>query len=313
MSIRTSALAALALAAFLTLPAQAAKSPVPGAGLYRVSMRDDVQDLPHHTVYMPEDISAMRGAKMPIFVWGNGGCEDEGNRYRYFLSHIAAHGYLVVALGKIGPASRESAASGWPSDPVLPPTPPDVNAPAASYPAEMTQAIDWALAQNAEEGSPLQGRIETTKIGVSGHSCGGLQALTIATTDPRVTTTLMLGTGVWSLGPGGLPGAPDVTKQSLKSVNGTIAYINGALDIALPNAKEDFALLSHVPAMLAQRKDVAHSGTYWLPNGGAFGTVSLAWLDWQLKDDARAGGWFVGEDCRLCTDQRWTIERKNFP
>jgi hypothetical protein len=118
----------------------------------------------------------------------------------------------------------------------------------------MTQAIDWALAQNAEAGSPLQGRIETTKIGVSGHSCGGLQALTIATTDPRVTTTLMLGTGVWSLGPGGLPGAPDVTKQSLKSVNGTIAYINGELDIALPNAKEDFALLSHVPAMLAQLK-----------------------------------------------------------
>ncbi len=309
----TRILLSCAMAVLLAAPVRAAQSIDGSSRPYGVFMTDEVPGLPHHTVYRPSDLAALRGAKMPIFVWGNGGCEDEGNRYRYFLSHIAAHGYLVVALGKIGPASRESAASGWPSDPVLPPTPPDVNAPAASYPAEMTQAIDWALAQNAAEGSPLQGRIETTKIGVSGHSCGGLQALTIATTDPRVTTTLMLGTGVWSLGPGGLLGAPDVTKQSLKSVNGTIAYINGELDIALPNAKEDFALLSHVPAMLAQRKDVAHSGTYWLPNGGAFGTVALAWLDWQLKDDARAGGWFVGEACRLCTDRRWTIERKNFP
>ncbi len=313
MSKRTRILATLALAAFLALPAQAAESPAPGTGPYRVSMRDDVQGLPHHTVYMPADISALRGARLPIFVWGNGGCEDEGNRYRYFLSNIASHGYLVLALGKIGPASRESAASGWPSEPVLPPAAPDVKAPAASYPEEMTQAIDWAVAQNSAAGNPLRGRIETTKIGVSGHSCGGLQALTIAATDPRITTTLMLGSGVWSLGSGGLPGAPDVTKQSLKSVNGTIAYINGELDIALPNAKQDFALLSHVPAMLAQRQDVAHSGTFWLPNGGAFATVSVAWLDWQLKGDERASRWFVGEDCRLCTDKRWTIERKNFP
>ncbi len=298
------------LAVLPAATAPAATSIDSGSRPHAVLMTDEVPGLPHHTLYRPSELSALRGARLPILVWGNGGCDDVGNRYRYFLGRIASHGYLVVALGRIGPASRESAASGWPADPVLPPTPPDVHAAAPSYPEEMTQAIDWAIRENSAAGSALQGMIDTGKIAVAGHSCGGLQALSVATTDPRITTTLMLGSGVWSLGPGGLPGAPDVTKHSLQSIHGSIAYINGELDIALPNAQEDFALIDRVPAMLARRRDVAHSGTFWLSAGGAFGTVSLAWLDWQLKGDARAGRWFVGEDCRLCTDGRWIVDRK---
>ncbi|HWW63719.1 MAG TPA: hypothetical protein VNZ43_03085 [Sphingomonadaceae bacterium] len=303
-------IAALALAPLALSSANAASDPAAGRGPYKVAMKS-VPGLPHHTVYLPADLSALDGAKLPVFVWGNGGCEDVGNRYRYFLSDIASHGYLVIALGNIGPASAEGLAKGWPKEPVLPDTPFDVNAPAPSYPEEMTQAIDWAIAQDSAAGSALNGKIDTSKIAVSGHSCGALQALTIAAADPRITTTLMLDSGVWTMGPGGLPGAPKVTKKSLGEIHGSIAYINGEHDVALPNAKDDFSRIDKAPALLAYRKDVAHSGTFWLANGGAWGTVSTAWLDWQLKGDRKASRWFLGKDCRLCTDPRWTIERKN--
>jgi hypothetical protein len=102
----TRILLSCAMAVLLAAPVRAAQSIDGSSRPYGVLMTDEVPGLPHHTVYRPSDLGALRGAKMPIFVWGNGGCEDEGNRYRYFLSHIAAHGYLVVALGKIGPASR---------------------------------------------------------------------------------------------------------------------------------------------------------------------------------------------------------------
>jgi hypothetical protein len=37
------------------------------------------------------------------------------------------------------------------------------------------------------------------------------------------------------------------------------------------------------------------------------------WLNWQLRGDARAAACFVDNRCGLCTDEQWTIERKNFP
>jgi len=309
-------LASLAFGAMLatsSTAALAATSTGGGSGPYRVTMTDEIDGLDHHTAYIPSLPAGAGDAKLPIFVWANGGCADTGNAYRYFLDNIASHGYLVVTLGKIGPKGAESNYGKWPREFAMPATPPPLDGPTGTLPHEMKAAIDWAVAQNTKDGSPLKGKLDTSKIGVSGHSCGTLQALAMSSTDPRITTTLMINGGVWNIGTGGLPGAPEITKQSLKTVHGTIGYIHGAQDSALPNGQDDFSRIEGIPAMLAVRQDVAHSGTFWLKNGGAYGTVALAWLDWQLKGDAQAARWFVGEDCRLCTDPRWTVERKNFP
>ncbi|MCW2396457.1 MULTISPECIES: hypothetical protein [unclassified Sphingobium] len=307
------ALISLALGAALATAAPATTSTSGGAGPYRVTMTDEIDGLDHHTVYQPANLATLGDKKLPIFIWANGGCADKGNAYRYMLDHIAAHGYLVVALGKIGPKGEENNFGRWPREFGMPETPPPLDGPTGTLPHEMKAAIDWAVAQNSKDGSPLKGRLDTSKIGVSGHSCGTLQALAMSSTDPRVTTTLMLNGGVWNIGTGGLPGAPEITKKSLDTIHGTIAYIHGEKDSALPNGTDDFSRISGIPAMLAVRKDVAHSGTFLLKNGGAYGTVALAWLDWQLKGDPRAARWFVGADCTLCTDPRWTVQRKNFP
>ena len=73
----------------------------------------------------------------------------------------------------------------------------------------------------------------------------------------------------------------------------------------------DFQKIKHVPVVMTNH-DVGHGGTYRQPYGGAFTGTALAWLNWQLKGDEEASKMFLGEDCGLCEDQKWTIETKNF-
>jgi hypothetical protein len=73
---------------------------------------------------------------------------------------------------------------------------------------------------------------------------------------------------------------------------------------------DDFSRIEHVPAVMANL-DVGHGGTFMEPNGGRAASAAVAWLEWQLRGDETAKKWFVGEQCGLCTDEAWTIERKN--
>ena len=44
----------------------------------------------------------------------------------------------------------------------------------------MLEAIDWATRENARVGSAFPGHIDVSHIAVGGHSCGGLQALSVS-------------------------------------------------------------------------------------------------------------------------------------
>src|SRR5581483_3455350 len=55
--------------------------------------------LPTHTIYRPQDLSKLKGQKLPIIAWGEGGCANNGLAHRNFLMEIASYGYLAVAIG----------------------------------------------------------------------------------------------------------------------------------------------------------------------------------------------------------------------
>ena len=57
-------------------------------------------------------------------------------------------------------------------------------------------------------------------------------------------------------------------------------------------------------------KGIGHGGTYHDPDGGAFGKVSLAWLDWQLKGSKAAAQMFQGGNCGLCAGPQWVTRKK---
>ena len=294
-----------------------------GAGRFPAVM-EGAPGLPTHTVYRPADLSAAGMHKLPIVAFGNGACVNVGNRFRYFLTEIASHGFLAIATGPIGAREAESApsssnhrgapAAGSPAALLMAsanrPIPEDSRRPADTTARQLVDAIDWAIAENSREGSPYEGRLDTGKIAVMGPSCGGLQAIDAAH-DPRVTTL-----GVWNSGAFGEDGKSWVMagaradKTELAGIRVPAIYVTGEpSDVAYPNADDDFARLD-VPVFRAWRERTGHHGTYREPNGGAFGQVAVAWLRWQLRDDREAARQFVGPDCGLCTRPEWHVKSK---
>jgi len=77
-----------------------------GTGPFKAIMEVD-PTLAKHTVYRPNDMSAVGSTRLPIMAWGNGACAANGNSFRVFLTEIASYGYLVVANGPIGPGSAQ--------------------------------------------------------------------------------------------------------------------------------------------------------------------------------------------------------------
>jgi hypothetical protein len=181
--------------------------------------------------------------------------------------------------------------------------------PPATKAAGLTEAIDWALKENARAGSPYFGRINPSWIAVSGWSCGGLQALQVAA-DSRVHAVIIHSSGIFSAGASPIPGM-DINKGALAKLHTPVIYIlGGPTDIAYANGEDDFKRIERVPVMVANL-DVGHGGTFMQPNGGLEASVAVSWLDWQLKGDAKAAKRFVGAECGLCKDSKWKVQKKN--
>ncbi len=286
MTRALSALLAVIAAVVLPGPAHAQTATTPS----NVTMEVD-PTLPTHTVYRPTAMEKLGRRKLPIIAFGNGSCFDNGAGYSNLLTGVAEHGYLVIALGPIGGSGRQ--------------LPRGVR---ATEPAQLIEAIDWAVKENDRADSKFHARLDTKAIAVMGHSCGALQALEVAG-DPRIKTEVILNGGVFA----DLSARPGwtVTKAHLAHLHETLLYLAGGPDdIAHETANDDFGYIDGVPLFKGET-DVGHMATYEEPNGGLFGKVVGAWLDWQLKNDQKAKLMFTGENCGLCTDKAWTVARKN--
>jgi hypothetical protein len=312
-----------------------------GTGPYKAILAGD-SGLPTHAIYRPRDLRPFgTRLKLPIVAFGNGGCRNSSGEFRNFLSEIASHGFLVVAIGPAGNAvvmgSEERTGT--------------------TTASQLLDGVDWAIRENSRQGSEYYGKIDASKVAVMGQSCGGGQAVEVSG-DPRVTTSVILNSSsrrpapaaaVAAQAPGrpeargeygnaaanrnllaGLsaqarrynPNAPPMTitppatgtvdPEPLRKVHAPIAYIcGGPSDLAFTRAKADFAEIQSVPVVLAYQ-DVGHyPGTYRQPNGGAFAVAATAWLQWQLRGDQTAAKMFVGTSCGLCADAKWKLEKKN--
>ncbi|SDE79554.1 hypothetical protein SAMN05428966_110245 [Massilia sp. PDC64] len=300
----------------LTLGAGAVLAAPAGTGQWPAVMEADAR-LPTHTVYRPASLPA---AALPIVAFANGGCENAGNRFRPFLTEIASHGYLVVAIGPIVPAGQASVAPAPGSPAAAHPElagstslAPGSTRPSPTYAAQLIQAIDWAIAENARPGSPYHGKLDPSRVAVMGQSCGGLQAIDAAH-DPRVRTLAVLNSGIfpdngrsWEIA------AAHADIADLATLHGSVLYLTGdPQDAAFPQSEDNYARTNHIPAVRLWRENTPHMGTYREEHGGAFGAVVVAWLDWQLKGDQDAGRQFVGAGCGLCTRPEWHVQSKGF-
>lgn len=261
-----------------------------GTGAYSALMLTE-NTLPTHTIFRPNDLSVFgKKNKLPIIAWGNGACANSPWEHVNFLSEVASHGFLVIA---IGPMPQEGQRGGG-----------------RSTSSQLIDAINWAIAQNSDKASVYYNKIDITKIAVSGMSCGGLQTLEMAP-DPRITTAIICNSGILGNPGSGMPGMPNLTKDHLLKLHTPTLYLlGGETDIAYANGMDDFKRINHVPVFVANM-NVGHGGTYSQPHGGEFAKAATAWYKWQLKGDEEAGNMFTGEPCGLSQNPNWKTEKKN--
>jgi hypothetical protein len=83
---------------------------------------------------------------MPVLVWGNGACSDDGTSAQNMLAQVASHGFVAIASGPPGGAGGSTTAE-W-----------------------MTEAIEWVV-------SGANGlNVDSSRIMAAGYSCGGTEA-----------------------------------------------------------------------------------------------------------------------------------------
>lgn len=265
-----------------------------GTGPYKALMVSD-KTLATHTVVRPKDLSVFgEKLKLPIVVWGNGACANSPWEHVNFLSEIASHGFLVIAIGPM-PAEGQRGGPGGPTKSPL-----------------LLDALNWALAQNGEKSSQYYHKLDTNKIAVAGMSCGGLQALEVAP-DARVSTVMICNSGILPDPGSGRGGMPKLVKEQLAKLHTPTLYmLGGEKDIAYNNGMDDFRRINHVP-VFAANMNVGHGGTYRKPHGGEFSKVATAWLQWHLKDDKEAARMFLGDPCGLAKVEGWKVDKKNIP
>ena len=290
-AIITLALAALCTCAFAQNYAKSEVVEDGGTGPYKAIMVEE-PSLEAHTILRPTALTPFNaGNPLPVLVWGNGACTNSPWEHINFLSEIASHGFIVVATGFI-PLNGERYRG------------------PQSTSAQQIEGIDWVFKVNEDPSSIYYHKLDTKNIALAGMSCGGLQTLDNCQ-DPRLKTIMICNSGLFSDPSTAVPGMPMPAKEKLLQIHTPVMYLlGGPDDIAYANGMDDFHRIDHVPAFAANYP-VGHGGTYAQPHGGEFAVIATAWLEWQLKGDAKAGAMFLGNPCGVAQREGWTAEKKN--
>jgi len=280
--------------------------PYAGSGPYPAT-REEPASLPTHTVYRPADLS--KAPKLPILLWANGGCRNTSVEFTRFLGELASHGYLVVAVGR---STIPFLVIRGTIQAVADQKDPNGNPLIVSDPTYMIKGLDWAIAENARKGSPLFGKIDTSKVAAMGQSCGGPQAFKAAH-NPRITTVLALNSSFPTHAAPDMVGRVDDNWLAEQLAIPAAIFNGGPADSGFSGAEQCYrALPPKLPVLKASLTSVGHTGAYPMPDL-RWSAAVLAWLDWQLKGDIHAAATFAGPTCSLCKDPDWWIDSQNLP
>ncbi|KAK0744001.1 hypothetical protein B0T18DRAFT_392677 [Schizothecium vesticola] len=261
----TTVIAALCLGATTQagiVPRQAAS----GSGPYPASYSTDT-GLAGQTIFMPNAIPA--DVKLPVIIWGVGGCSDSGTNTAEFHQELASHGFLVIVNN--GPTARTQTVA-----------------------ASLTTAADWA---GKVAGSGKYANVDKSRIAVGGWSCGGLQAYAVAS-DPRWVTI-----GIFSSGQLDATQSVPVVGKITKPI---FYFLGGSGDPAQAPGTRDYGNLPKTtPAWIGtNNKGHAHAGTTGTFTAPSIKTAAVHWAQWLLRGNTTAATYFTSN--AEATQAGWT-------
>lgn len=129
-----------------------------GPGPYAAIEVDNTGPGNAYTLFRPATLGE-GGVRHPIITWGNGTFVTPA-AYAAFLTHLATHGFVVIASNNTNTGSGQ----------------------------EMLQGVDWLLQQNSGTGE-FAGKLDPNHIAATGHSQGGGGTIN-AGADARIKTVV---------------------------------------------------------------------------------------------------------------------------
>jgi hypothetical protein len=192
------------------------------------------------------------GVTHPIVVWGNGSTNTV-DIWQSFLARVATYGFVVVA-----PEQTQVTAD------------------------HMNQAIDYVLHLATDPTSGDCGKIDTTKIGSTGYSLGGMGAITVGS-NARITSTFLF-----------------ASNGNVKNLKAPWGIIGGDADTTFSFTAITTAVTgSTQPAFGAALAGINHNGVAGQPKAQE---GYIGWMRWRFMGDKAGHDMFVGSSCKLCTD-----------
>ncbi|KAK7928944.1 hypothetical protein PG985_005942 [Apiospora marii] len=227
--------------------------------------------LANFTVYMPTEPPA--DVKLPVLVFGEGGCTNNGTRFEPFLTEIASHGFLVIANGPPNGTGKTTAQF-------------------------QKDSSAWISANAGKPGR--YATVDASRMAAAGQSCGGLETYQ-QRDNPYVSYLGIFNSGFLPPNDTTLEGQED--PATIAEVHKpTFYFLGGPTDVAYPNGERDYHALTGVPKWIGNF-NVGHSGTYRNPNGGEFGVAAVQWLQWVLQKNETASLFFTAAGAQAAN---WT-------
>lgn len=156
-------------------------------------------------------------------------------------------------------------------------------------PAESDQRTEL-LRRNGDPSDALFGRVDEDRIALAGHSLGGFQT-TEFSFQYRVAVPIQ---------GAGTPTMPEAAPTFFMTSEGDETVSDSVVITAFDRAIDDAWLANHASA------DHNDPRT----DGGVYREPVIAFLRWQLHDDARGADWFTGDECVLCQDPSWSFDER---
>jgi len=192
------------------------------------------------------------GVTHPLIVWGNGSTNTV-DLWSNQLSKLATYGFVVIA-----PEQTMVTA------------------------AQMNAAMDYGLRLATDPAGGDCGRIDTTKLGVSGYSLGGQGAITVGS-NARIKATFLIAS----------------SNNNVTNIKAPFAGVFAENDMYFAWSSVQSAIMNS-----------AQAGFGAMYTGGDHNSVAfsapatqgqIAFFRWRFMGDTAGHSMFVGASCGLCT------------
>ncbi|MDE5994190.1 MAG: dienelactone hydrolase family protein [Oscillospiraceae bacterium] len=211
-------------------------------------------------VYYPVELTVVQ-KKYPVVVWANGtGCATD--TYDKLLNKIAEGGYIVVADSSVMTADGTA----------------------------QIDSIDYIIGKNGDSNSVFYGKVDSSKIGATGHSQGGRSSVNAAQKDSRIKCIVSI--------------AGASSKEEANGLKAPALFLTGTADMVVVSSQwcKPSYDASEGRAVYASLKGGVH--TTCMTNPEKVSGYVVSWFDAYLKNNSAAKAKFQNGGA-LSKDSAW--------